>query len=73
MSQVKKVAKKWLHLKDDILIDIVAGVYIANQLDTDPLWMILIGPPSSAKTEILRSLGEDSGTEFVSSLTPATL
>lgn len=73
MSQVKKVAKKWLDLKDDEVIDVVVGVYIANQLDTDPIWMILIGPPSSAKTELLRALGKNSGTEFVSSLTPATL
>ena len=69
---------KWLELKDPEIIDVVMATYVANNLSTDPLWLLVIGPPSHAKTEILRGFsghqyqGRDTS-YFLSNLTPSTL
>ena len=73
LSKVKEAVKPWLFLEADQIIDVMCAVIIANQFKTDPLWMIFLGPPSHAKTELLRSLDGHPGAYFLSNLTPATL
>jgi hypothetical protein len=51
-----KVFEKWLILKDRTPIYAVLGTVAANLLPGDPVWLGVIGPPSSAKTEILNSI-----------------
>jgi bifunctional DNA primase/polymerase-like protein len=46
----------WLLLPDPTPIYAVVGTVAANLLPGDPVWTGLIGPPSSAKTEILNSI-----------------
>jgi hypothetical protein len=46
---------RWLLLNDSTPILAVLGAVAANYLDGDPVWLGLIAPPSSAKTEILNS------------------
>jgi Bifunctional DNA primase/polymerase, N-terminal len=46
----------WLLLPDPTPIYAVLGTVAANLLPGDPVWTGLIGPPSSAKTEILNSI-----------------
>jgi len=70
---VKDTVKKYLYLEDDTIIDILMGAFLANQLKADPFWLIIIAPPSSAKTELLRGFDGNSKVEFLSSLTPKTL
>lgn len=72
MSEVKKIAHKWLYLEDDTIIDVVIATHIANQIDTDPIWLLNIAPPSNAKTEILRAFEGHPNTYFLSSLTAST-
>jgi hypothetical protein len=55
------------------VIDVALAVIIANRVDDDPLWMFIINPSSSAKTEVLRSLEGAPDTYALSSLTPNTL
>lgn len=55
------------------MIDIILAAVASNMLEGDPLWLLLIGPPSSAKTELLRALGGCSNVSLISSLTPTTL
>src|SRR5262249_1962183 len=50
-----KVFQRWLLLKDDTPIYAVLGAIAANYLEGDPVWFGVIGPPSSAKTEILNA------------------
>src|SRR5262249_55201262 len=47
---------KWLRLKDVTPVYVVLGAVAANLLPGDPVWLGLIAPPSSAKTEILNSV-----------------
>jgi hypothetical protein len=48
--------EKWLILKDRTPIYAMLGTVAANQLPGDPVWLGLVGPPSSAKTELLNSI-----------------
>ena len=73
LSDVRQVICKWLELGNPEIIDVVLAVYVANQLATDPLWMLIIGPPSHAKTEILRAYENHRDSYFLSNLTPSTL
>ena len=73
LSEVKAVATKWLSLEDSTVIDVMLAVVVANQLATDPNWLLVVGPPSNAKTEVLRSLAGHPKTYFLSNLTPTTL
>lgn len=47
--------KKWLHLDDTAPVLAVAAVIVANLADGDPVWLLIVGPPSGGKTEILSS------------------
>jgi hypothetical protein len=46
----------WLYLPDPGPLYAVIGAMVANMLPGDPVWLMLVGPPSSGKTEILWSL-----------------
>ena len=65
--------ERWLILKDRTPIYAVLGTVAANLLPGgDPVWLGLIAPPSSAKTEILNSLSKLPKVVQVSSLSPAS-
>ena len=75
LTEVKEGIKKWLYLPhpDDLMIDVILATVIANLFNTDPTWTLIIGPPSSAKTEVLRTLDGLPAIHFLSNLTPSTL
>jgi len=73
LADVKKIIHKWLFLENDRIVDVMLATYVSNKLNTDPLWTIFIAPPSSTKTELLRSLSGHKGVYFLSNLTPSTL
>jgi hypothetical protein len=54
------------------LVDVALAVVIANRMEADPLWLFLVAPPSSGKTEIIRSLGDVADVFALSALTPQT-
>ena len=56
IAETLKVFDKWLALRDKTPIYAALGAVAANLLPGDPVWLGLIGPPSSAKTEILNAL-----------------
>ena len=45
----------WLHLDDHAPVLIVAAAIVANLAPGDPVWVLIVGPPSGGKTEILSS------------------
>jgi hypothetical protein len=55
LDQVVITFKKWLALTDLTPVYAALGAVAANLLDGDPVWLGLIAPPSSAKTEILNA------------------
>ncbi len=56
LESFKLKCHKYLVIKDDKYIDIIFAVIFANRLDSKPVWMYLVGAPSSGKTEILQAL-----------------
>lgn len=46
---------KWLHMDDTAPVLAVAAVIVANLAAGDPVWLLIVGPPSGGKTEILSS------------------
>lgn len=55
IDQAIAVFKKWLHLDDDAPMLAVAATVAANNAEGDPAWLLLVGPPSSGKTETLQA------------------
>jgi len=53
-SMIEKF-KYWLHIEDEQLLYTLAAIKISHRLQGDPLWMMLIGPSSDGKSELLRS------------------
>jgi hypothetical protein len=73
LDDLKKVIQKWLCLDSLQVLDVIAATYIANRFKADPVWMIIIGPPSSAKTEIMRGFEGHKFSKFISNLTLSTI
>lgn len=73
LNEVKRVVAKWLEIKNLSVVEVILGAVVANLLEGDPFWLMLIGPPSSAKTELLRALAKFEKIYLLSSLTPQTL
>jgi hypothetical protein len=67
------VYDKWLTLEDHTPIYAVLGTIAANLLPGDPVWLGLVAPPSSAKTEILNSTSLLPYVVQAATLTPAGL
>jgi hypothetical protein len=72
IDEVIEVFERWLILKDPTPLYAVFGAVAANLLEGDPVWLGLIAPPSSAKTEILNSLSGLRYVHMASSLSPAS-
>jgi len=62
-----------LYLPDSGLLDIIFGTLLANRIEGDPVWTLLVAPPGGTKTELLRSLAGSPLVYFLSTLTPRTL
>jgi hypothetical protein len=73
LAALKDLFRKHYYFSDDNVIDVVLGVVAGNHFDSDPVWLHLIGPPSSGKTELLYSVFLCPETFFLSDLTPAAL
>jgi len=70
---VEKAYRKWLHLKDADIIDIMFGTVFANRLDGDPIWLLIVAPPGGSKTALVRTLSGAEGIMEATTLTPASL
>jgi hypothetical protein len=68
-----KVFENWLILRDRTPIYAVLGTVAANLLPGDPVWLGVIGPPSSAKTELLNSISGLPHVIHAATVTPSGL
>jgi hypothetical protein len=73
LEDVKLSFCGWLKLKDHTVVDVILGTVVANDLPGDPVNLYTVGPPSTGKTEILRSLNDHPKIYYTSNLTPQTL
>lgn len=48
--------RNYLHLPDPSALYILMGAVAANMIEGTPVWLMLVGPPSCGKTELLNSL-----------------
>lgn len=65
--------RKWLHLPDTEVLDVIFGTAFANRMVGDPLWLFLVGPPGCGKSEILMSISNAPLTRTMTTLTPQAL
>ena len=73
IGQTLAVFERWLILPNKTPVYAVLGTVAANLLPGDPVWLGVIGPPSSAKTEILNSISMLPRVVQAATLTPAGL
>ena len=73
IKETLEVFNRWLALPDQTPILAALGTVAANLLPGDPVWLGLIGPPSSAKTEILNSTASLSNVAQAATMTVAGL
>lgn len=73
LSDVYSEFKRWLYLDSVDGIDIMLATAISQQIDGEPVWMFLVGPPGSAKTETLSTLSWIDNIYMTSSVTPHSL
>jgi hypothetical protein len=73
LDRTVAVFKKWLLLEDVWPVYVTLGAIAANHLPGPPVWLGLIAPPSSAKTEILSAMLRLAKVELVTTASPAAL
>lgn len=56
LDELKTKIRKWYSLEDEEALEIILAVAIEHDMIGDPLWIFLIGPPSSGRTELVRAL-----------------
>jgi len=67
--------KKWFYMKNEDAIDIALATAISRKEKMQPLWIIMVAPSGSGKSELIRPFADDkqpSTTEIMSKITPNT-
>ena len=73
LDDVLKVFREWLHLPDPGVVEVTLGAVAANRMQGDPVWLGLIGPPGSGKTETIGALSRLPDIHHAATLTEASL
>jgi hypothetical protein len=73
IDELIETFRQHLYLPDPGVVEVMVGAVVANRLPGDPVWLLLVGPPSSGKTEALNALSELPDVHFVSNFTRAGL
>jgi len=73
MADVLDVFRKWLHLPDGGVVEVTLGTVAANRMSGDPVWLSLVGPPGSGKTETIGALSRLPHIHHAATLTEAAL
>lgn len=73
LAKLVKVFRRWMHLPNADLVYVVLGTIAANLIPGCPVWLMLVGPSSGGKTEILLALIDVAKVFMVATLTEAAL
>ncbi len=55
IQELTKLYQSLYHLPDDGIVPLVCAVIIANRLPGDPVWLMIVGPSSGGKSEIINT------------------
>jgi hypothetical protein len=73
LGTVLRAVSEYLLIADEDLVPIVLASVAAHRLDVSPVWLLLVGAPSTGKTEVLYLTKELRHVQFLSDLSPQTL
>lgn len=73
LQEIVDLFQRTMWLPDAGIVSVVLGTVAANRLPGDPAWLLVVGPPSSGKTEALGALYDLPECHPVSSITEAGL
>lgn len=73
LPQVIAVFRRWLYLPDISQLLAVLAAVTANLMPGDPVWLLVVGPPSSGKSELVQALDRLAFTFTAGVLTEASL
>src|SRR5215471_5864777 len=62
----------YLHLDDPWVVDVVLAAVVANALEGDPLWLLVVTPPSTGKTELVQMFNRVPWCDWLSQITENT-
>lgn len=72
-QELEQVYSKWMHLHDPDMVRLIYATIIAHKFAGNPVWLLIIGPASCGKTEILISLENSDMIYPVSTMTKAAI
>jgi hypothetical protein len=73
LAAVHETFRRGLHIPDPLILDVPIAAAVANLLDIDPVFLLLVAAGSRGKTEIIGALSGVPEVYPLSSLTKATL
>lgn len=73
LGDVDRVFQETLHMPNLDALHVVLATVAANRMEGEPVWLLLIGPPASAKTETAETLVDLPETVSLSTTTKAGL
>lgn len=73
LADVDRTFQEALHMPDLGALHVVLATIAANRMNGEPVWLLLMGPPSSAKTETVETLADLPETYTLSTTTKAGL
>lgn len=72
LADVHEAFTRTLYLPDTAVVDVSLATVVANRAKGDPVWTMLVAPPSSGKTEVLRATAGLPEAYAISTLTAHT-
>ena len=73
LAGVVETFQRWQYLPDPTPLHVVLAAYVANKMDGDPIWILVVAPSGTGKTEVVMPLAGLSDVHLASTLTEASL
>ena len=70
---VKEVFNRYLYIEEQNYLEVVFATVLANRLDTDPVWLMVIGDASTGKSEVISAIENYEDIVPVGVMTASTL
>lgn len=73
-DQIEQLIRQLLYLEEDnVIVRIVYASYLANLVKGPPVWLMVLGPPSCGKTELIMTLCKAQRSMVYSTISAAAL